>query len=101
MHVILPRCPILALILLVAFFYTSYVDIIECWDETVLPVLESMPLIATEIGENDCTSDYINQLMPWLDSMVCVFSLALNFNLLNCPKGVQLPSVDLECLELL
>ena len=37
-------------------------------EATVQPVLEAMPLIVTEIGENDCSSQYITPLMTWLDS---------------------------------
>ncbi len=39
-----------------------------CWNAQVLPVLQSVPLIAGEIGENDCAHTYIDPLMTWLDS---------------------------------
>lgn len=38
-----------------------------CFDSTVAPVLAAAPLIATEIGQNDCQHAYIDQLMDWLD----------------------------------
>jgi hypothetical protein len=39
-----------------------------CWNSQVLPVLQSVPLIAGEIGENDCAHTYIDPLMSWLDT---------------------------------
>jgi endoglucanase len=41
----------------------------SCWTSTVSPVAAQMPVIAGEIGENDCAGGYINQLMPFLDSI--------------------------------
>jgi hypothetical protein len=38
-----------------------------CWNAQVLPVLASVPVMAGEIGENDCAPGYVNLLMPWLD----------------------------------
>jgi hypothetical protein len=39
-----------------------------CWTDVIGPVMSSVPLIAGEIGENDCQDIYINPLMTWLDS---------------------------------
>jgi hypothetical protein len=39
-----------------------------CWNQNLLPVLQSVPLVATEIGENDCAHGYIDTVMAWLDS---------------------------------
>jgi Cellulase (glycosyl hydrolase family 5)/Divergent InlB B-repeat domain len=38
-----------------------------CWDSVIKPVLNSVPLVAGEIGENDCQGTYIDPLMTWLD----------------------------------
>lgn len=40
----------------------------SCWTSQIAPVIRHVPLIASEIGENDCADDYINPLMRWLDS---------------------------------
>ena len=32
------------------------------------PVIAQVPVSAGEIGENDCASGYVTQLMTWLDS---------------------------------
>jgi endoglucanase len=40
----------------------------SCWNSQVAPVLKKVPLIAGEIGENDCADRYIDPLMAWLDA---------------------------------
>jgi endoglucanase len=40
----------------------------SCWTSQVAPVAASVPVVAGEIGENDCASGYITPLMNWLDS---------------------------------
>ena len=40
----------------------------SCWTGEVAPVAAKVPVVAGEIGENDCAGTYIDQLMPWLDS---------------------------------
>jgi endoglucanase len=40
----------------------------SCWASQVAPVIASVPVIAGEIGENDCAGTYINPLTTWLDS---------------------------------
>lgn len=49
-----------------SYNFTSCADK-ECWENRLLPVLEKVPLIAGEIGENDCAHGYIDKLMSWLD----------------------------------
>jgi endoglucanase len=40
----------------------------SCWLKQIAPVITRVPLVAGEIGENDCADSYINQLMRFLDS---------------------------------
>jgi hypothetical protein len=40
----------------------------SCYDATAAPVAASVPLVAGEIGENDCGTTMLNTLMSWLDS---------------------------------
>jgi endoglucanase len=40
----------------------------SCWDSQIAPVAAKVPLIAGEIGENDCTATYITPLMTWLNA---------------------------------
>lgn len=41
---------------------------ISCFDSNVAPTAALHPVIATEIGEDDCAGGYITALMGWLDS---------------------------------
>jgi endoglucanase len=40
----------------------------SCWTSQIALVIAQVPLIAGEIGENDCAGTYINPLTTWLDS---------------------------------
>ena len=39
----------------------------QCWEAQVAPLAARVPVIAGEIGENDCTGRYVTPLMDWLD----------------------------------
>lgn len=39
-----------------------------CYNTYIKPVMNSVPVIANEIGENDCTGTYIDPLMAWMDT---------------------------------
>jgi hypothetical protein len=62
-----------------------------CWDSTVAPVAQQVPVIAGEIGENDCAHGYIDTLMPWLDSHGASY-LAWAWDTWNCSGGPALIS---------
>lgn len=40
----------------------------DCWDGRIAPVLQIVPVVVGELGENDCAHGYIDTLMAWLDS---------------------------------
>lgn len=40
----------------------------SCWNSQIAPVIAQVPVIAGEIGENDCADHYIDGLMAWLDA---------------------------------
>jgi hypothetical protein len=40
----------------------------SCWTSQIAPVIAKVPLIAGEIGENDCAGSYIQPLTTWLNS---------------------------------
>ncbi|WP_376795419.1 cellulase family glycosylhydrolase [Thermogemmatispora sp.] len=40
---------------------------VNCWVLTVAPVAAQVPVIAGEIGENDCAHGFIDMAMAWLD----------------------------------
>jgi hypothetical protein len=66
----------------------------SCWDSQLAPVIASVPLVAGEIGENDCGSSYINSSMTWLDSHSTGY-LAWTWNTWDCSTGnVLISSYD-------
>lgn len=40
----------------------------SCWNANIAPVAARVPIIAGEIGENDCADGYVDQVMQWLDA---------------------------------
>jgi endoglucanase len=40
----------------------------SCWTSQVAPVIAAVPVIAGEIGENDCAGTYIDPLTTWLEA---------------------------------
>ncbi|MBN9140090.1 MAG: cell wall-binding repeat-containing protein [Micrococcales bacterium] len=40
---------------------------IGCWDATVAPIADQVPVIVTEFGQTDGGSDYLARLMDWSD----------------------------------
>jgi hypothetical protein len=40
----------------------------SCWNSQDAPVIAKVPVVAGEIGENDCAHGFIDGLMSWLDS---------------------------------
>jgi hypothetical protein len=40
-----------------------------CWQQNITPLAAKVPVIAGEIGENDCAHGYIDGLMSFLDSI--------------------------------
>jgi endoglucanase len=59
----------------------------SCWTSQIAPVIAKVPVIAGEIGENDCAGTYINPLTTWLDSQNTSY-LAWAWNAdFNCSSG--------------
>jgi endoglucanase len=59
----------------------------SCWTSQVAPVAAQVPVIAGEIGENDCADTYINPLMTWMDSEgISYLAWAWNADF-NCSQG--------------
>ncbi len=49
-------------------YNNQYCSASSCWTSQVAPVAAAVPLTALEIGENDCTANFITPLMNWLDA---------------------------------
>jgi len=59
----------------------------SCWTSQVAPVAAQVPVIAGEIGENDCADGYVNPLMSWMDSEgISYLAWAWNADF-NCSSG--------------
>jgi endoglucanase len=62
-------------------------DTESCWTSEIAPVIAQVPVIAGEIGENDCAGTYIDPLTAWLDSESTGY-LAWAWNAdFNCSTG--------------
>jgi hypothetical protein len=61
----------------------------SCWTSQVAPVIAKVPLLAGEIGENDCADGYVNSLMSWLDSQHTGY-LGWTWNNWDCSSGPSL-----------
>jgi hypothetical protein len=62
-----------------------------CWTSQVAPVAASVPVVAGEIGENDCGGSYITSLMSFLDSQGISY-LGWTWNAWDCSSGPSLIS---------
>ena len=64
----------------------------SCWISQVKPVIAKVPVIAGEIGENDCADTYLHPLMKWLDfERTSYLAWAWNADF-NCSSGPGLIS---------
>ncbi|MFC0439875.1 cellulase family glycosylhydrolase [Kutzneria buriramensis] len=61
----------------------------SCWDNQIAPVAAKVPLVAGEIGENDCGHSYVDGLMSWLDQHAASY-LAWTWNTWDCSSGPAL-----------
>ncbi len=64
----------------------------SCWTSEVAPVAAQVPVVAGEIGENDCADGYVTPLMAWMDSdSISYLAWAWNADF-NCSSGPGLVS---------
>jgi hypothetical protein len=63
----------------------------SCWDAQLAPVAAKVPLVATEIGENDCAHGFIDTFMNWLDAHRLGY-LGWTWNNWDCSSGPSLVS---------
>jgi endoglucanase len=60
----------------------------ECWQAEIAPVIARIPVIADEIGENDCGDRYVTPLMSWLDQRATGY-LAWSWNPAPACNGME------------
>jgi hypothetical protein len=58
----------------------------SCWAAQIAPVAASVPVLAGEIGENECSTAYITPLMNWLDAQHIGY-LPWTWNAWGCAQG--------------
>jgi endoglucanase len=64
----------------------------SCWNQQIRPVLAKVPVIAGEIGENNCSDSYVDPLTSWLNARSASY-LAWTWNTdFNCFSGPGLIS---------
>ena len=63
----------------------------SCWNSAVAPVAQKVPVLAGEVGENDCAGGFLNTLLPWADSHRIGF-MAWAWNAASCGGGPSLIS---------
>ena len=63
----------------------------SCWDATVAPVAQRYPVLLTEVGEDDCATGFLEQILPWADRH-SVGYLAWSWNTAPCGSGPSLIS---------
>jgi endoglucanase len=62
----------------------------SCWNNQIAPVIAKVPVIADEIGEDNCADTYLDPLMNWLDAQSTGY-LAWAWNAdFNCSTGPSL-----------
>jgi hypothetical protein len=62
----------------------------SCWTSEIEPVAAEVPLITGEVGENDCTPNYIDEYMPFADKLgISYLGWAWNADF-NCKTGPSL-----------
>jgi endoglucanase len=72
-------------------YNTNHCNNLQCWNSQVGPVAAKVPVIAGEIGEDDCADNYIDPLMSWLDSENASYlAWSWNANPGGCGDGPEL-----------
>ncbi|MFE0509798.1 cellulase family glycosylhydrolase [Streptomyces sp. NPDC058964] len=63
----------------------------SCWNSTLAPVADQVPLVAGEIGENTCSHGFVDQVMKWFDDRGLSY-LGWTWNTWDCSSGPSLVS---------
>jgi hypothetical protein len=61
----------------------------SCWNATIAPVARHVPVVTTELGENDCNGWFVTEYMHWADR-ARVSYLAWTWNTWDCRSGPAL-----------
>jgi hypothetical protein len=63
----MPTDPKASLVVSFHTYNTTNCNTLACWNSTLLPLAQSYPVVAGEIGEYDCATPYTNSFMQFAD----------------------------------
>jgi hypothetical protein len=63
-----PTDPTNALVASVHAYNITWCVTIACWNSYLLPVVQQVPVVSGELGENDCAHGFIDLFMGWADA---------------------------------
>lgn len=52
----------------VHIYNTSACNTVSCWDGIIAPVAATYPVVTGELGETDCSSNFVDSYMAWADA---------------------------------
>ncbi|PRY60013.1 cellulase family glycosylhydrolase [Glycomyces artemisiae] len=61
----------------------------SCWDEEIAPLMQEVPVVLGEFGQDDCGFDYMQTLVDWADANGMGY-LAWTWNPWGCTSGAVL-----------
>jgi endoglucanase len=69
----------------------SQCNTVACWDASIGQVAAQFPVVTGELGQDNCSGDFINTYMNWADSKGISY-LGWTWNTWNCSTGPALIS---------
>ncbi|MEU5872182.1 cellulase family glycosylhydrolase [Glycomyces sp. NPDC047369] len=61
----------------------------SCWDAEIAPLMQEVPVVLGEFGQDDCAFDYMQRLVDWADANGMSY-LAWTWNPWGCTSGAVL-----------
>ncbi|MHB1519170.1 MAG: choice-of-anchor D domain-containing protein [Acidimicrobiales bacterium] len=62
-----PVDPLHQLVASVHIYNFSQCNTASCWAQTIAPVAAKVPVVTGELGENDCSTSFVDSYMAWAD----------------------------------
>jgi hypothetical protein len=86
-----PHDPLDQLVASFHLYNFSGCNTMACWDASIAPVAEVVPVVTGEIGQNDCAHDFVDTYMDWADAHGISY-LGWTWNTWDCGSGPALIS---------
>jgi endoglucanase len=84
-----PNDPLNKLVASVHLYNFSGCNTVTCWNNTIKPVSDVVPVVTGEVGENDCAHGFVDSYMNWADANGISY-LGWTWNTWNCNSGPAL-----------